>query len=226
MTGDTGISISLARVEVQLARYLEIASRRDRKDLLADIGKELSAIKERLPVTVAAGSAHVPNALSTPRAARSSSVRGRSRCDAPITMLPGVGDKNAKKLTKLGLETVGDVLRFLPRRHIDYSKTMTIREAVGFDTTGEVTVKGIVKDEAVFDGPPARYTIRLADATGSIKVTWFNKFLAHQIRAGDEITISGKLEHGYGMPTATSPEWEKTGAPNLSTGRLDARFTT
>ncbi len=218
LTDDTGVAIALARLDVQLARY-ESALEDERKVQLAEIGKDLATIKDRLAEitpTIAPGPPKPATRASAPHAAVSRQVA----LDSPITLLPGVGDKNAKKLTKLGLETVADVLRFLPRRHIDYSKTMTIRDAVGFDTTGEVTVKGVVKDEAVFDGPPARYTIRLADATGSIKVTWFNKFLAHQIRAGDEITISGKLEHGYGMPTATSPEWEKTGAPNLSTGRL------
>jgi ATP-dependent DNA helicase RecG len=218
LTSDTGVSIALARVDVQLARY-QSATLEERKSHLAEIGKELSTINDRLPGISAPAVPPVQPAPSTRRTARTIPPRQVS-LDAPITLLPGVGDKNAKKLTKLGLGTIGDVLRFLPRRHIDYSKTMTIRDAVGFDTTGEVTVKGIVKDEAVFDGPPARYTIRLADSTGSIKVTWFNKYLAHQIRAGDEITISGKLEHGYGMPTATSPEWEKTGGPNLSTGRL------
>jgi ATP-dependent DNA helicase RecG len=218
LTSDTGVSIALARVDVQLARY-QSATLEERKSHLAEIGKELSTINDRLPGISAPAVLPVQPAPSTRRTARTIPPRQVS-LDAPITLLPGVGDKNAKKLTKLGLGTIGDVLRFLPRRHIDYSKTMTIRDAVGFDTTGEVTVKGIVKDEAVFDGPPARYTIRLADATGSIKVTWFNKYLAHQIRAGDEITISGKLEHGYGMPTTTSPEWEKTGGPNLSTGRL------
>lgn len=218
LTSDTGVSISLARLDVQLDRY-QVSSVEERKTQLADIGRDLAEIRDRLPTLAPASVPPTPRPAPAQRVKRPINAHPVS-LDAPVTLLPGVGDKNAKKLTKLGLETIGDVLRFLPRRHIDYSKTMSIREAVGFDTTGEVTVKGIVKDEAVFDGPPARYTIRLADATGSIKVTWFNKFLAHQIRTGDEITISGKLEHGYGMPTATSPEWEKTGIQNLSTGRL------
>lgn len=221
LTSDTGVSIALARVDLKLERYRTLTVD-ERRVELTEAGQELSSIKSQLPQVVspqqrpdrgprpAAGSTREPRPVSVRQVG----------LESPVTMLPRVGDQVARKLAKLGLATVGDVLRFLPRRHIDYSKTMTIREAVGFDTTGEVTVKGVVKDESIFDGPPARYTIRLADATGSIKVTWFNKFLAHQIHAGDEITISGKLEHGYGMPTATSPEWEKTGAPNLSTGRL------
>lgn len=220
LTGDNGISIALARIDLRLEGYPALAQD-ERREELAQTGKELNELLSRMPVVPAP---LVPRtspqpAGGTTRRAAAASVR-QIRIDAPVTVLPRVGDQVACKLAKLGLETVGDVVRFLPRRHIDYSKTMTIREAVGFDSSGEITVKGIVKDEAVFDGPPARYTIRLADSTGSIRVTWFNKFLAHQIRSGDEITISGKLEHGYGMPTATSPEWEKTGAPNLSTGRL------
>ncbi|MEZ4532506.1 MAG: ATP-dependent DNA helicase RecG [Thermomicrobiales bacterium] len=218
LTGDSGVSISLARIDLQLERYAGTPSD-ERKELLSAIGRDLSAVSDRLPSLPLRPDA-TPTLTRAPKRPAQPAAPRQVSLDAPITTLPNVGEKKAKPLEKLGLRTVGDVLRFLPRRHIDYSKTMTIREAVGFDTSGEVTVKGIVKDEAVFDGPPARYTIRLQDATGSIKVTWFNKYLAHQIRAGDEITISGKLEHGYGMPTATSPEWEKSGGPNLSTGRL------
>ena len=221
LTGDPAVSIDLARLDLRFDDYAALDSE-DRRGELTEIGKQLAELRSKLPREPA------PSPDITPSRQRQAPARAPIRTapsrqvamTAPVTVLPRVGEQVARKLAKLGLMTVGDVVRLLPRRHIDYSKTMTIREAVGFDTTGDVTVKGIVKDEAVFDGPPARYTIRLQDATGSIKVTWFNKYLAHQIRAGDELTISGKLEHGYGMPTATSPEWEKTGAPNLSTGRL------
>ncbi|MCA9860961.1 MAG: hypothetical protein KC438_14625, partial [Thermomicrobiales bacterium] len=221
LSSDSAVSIALARVNLRLAGY-QAADAQKRRVELTEIGQELTQLRDRLS-QLPAGATRPQAPAPSARPSRRSTAAPRSRqlpLDTPVTALPNVGEKNAKKLAKLGLATIGDVLRFLPRRHIDYSKTMTIREAVGFDATGEVTVKGIVKDEAIFDGPPARYTIRLSDSTGSIKVTWFNKYLAHQIHAGDEITISGKLDHGYGMPTATSPEWEKTGTPNLSTGRL------
>lgn len=220
LTGDTALSITLARLDLRLEGYPSLDSD-GRKIELTEIGKQLTEMQQRFPSVPAQQTRPTPSLppVSAPTPARAAPSRQIS-VQSPVTLLPRVGDQIAKKLSKLDLTTVGDLLRFLPRRHIDYSKTMTIREAVGFDTTGDVTVKGIVKDEAIFDGPPARYSIRLQDATGSIKVTWFNKYLAHQIHSGDEITISGKLDHGYGMPAATSPEWEKTGAQNLSTGRL------
>ncbi len=219
LTSDTGISIALARLDLRLDDYVALDTE-GRKAEIAEIGKQLNELSQRLPrVPTESPTRITPSKPAPAKPGRSAPARQVSLA-SPVSALPRVGDQVAKKLAKLGLETVLDVVRFLPRRHIDYSKTMSIREAVGFETTGEVTVKGIVKDEAVFDGPPARYTIRLQDATGSIKVTWFNKYLAHQIREGDELTISGKLEHGYGMPAATSPEWEKTGTTNLSTGRL------
>lgn len=221
LTSDTAVSIELARIDLRLDGYKTLAPEARRAEL-TDIGKHLANLEKSLPreiATTTGGASSANRSAPARKPARPAPVRQVSMA-APVTMLPRVGDQVARKLAKLGLETVGDVVRFLPRRHIDYSKTMTIREAVGFSTSGEVTVRGFVKDEAVFDGPPARYTIRLQDETGSIKVTWFNKYLAHQIRAGDELTISGKLEHGYGMPTATNPEWEKVGGPNLSTGRL------
>src|SRR5687767_8804089 len=52
LTSDTGISIALARLDVQLDRY-QAASGEERKTHLAEIGRDLAAIQDRLPGIVA-----------------------------------------------------------------------------------------------------------------------------------------------------------------------------
>ena len=135
--------------------------------------------------------------------------------------MPRVGDAVAKKLANLGARRVGELLTLSPRRHIDYSRTVKIGSILGFGQRDEVTVKGEVIDLKVIPGPSTtRVTIRLADDTGWVRVTWFNSFIAKQIQPGDVIAVSGLLETGYGPPSFTSPEWERHGGPALSTGRL------
>ena len=144
--------------------------------------------------------------------------------DDPVTKLKGAGGATSKKLAKLGIETVGDLLLLSPRRHIDYSRTIRIGEALNLHQGSDVTVCGRVTDVQLHRGPGApRVTIRLADVSGWVRVTWFNQYLANVLHVGDEIAVSGALEAGYGPLSFTSPEWERvTPAPGggVSTGRI------
>jgi ATP-dependent DNA helicase RecG len=219
------LAMGLARTEAQLASYQEL-SVDARQQLLIEIA---GALKDLLAAArhseLAIGTESSKPALSNPEIApdqrlkRSVTVRPLSP-EASIDSLPKIGPSVGKRLAKLGIESVGDMLRTAPRYHIDYSKTVTIREAVGFGQTGEVTVRGKIADISSFPGPPPRVTVRLADRTGAVRITWFNPYIAKQLAVGDEIAISGSFEHGYGNPTVTNPEWERVGSDGLSTGRL------
>ena len=151
-------------------------------------------------------------------------VQPRLSLDDPVTTLKGAGGATSKKLAKLGVETVGDLLLLAPRRHIDYSRTIRIGEALNLRPGSDVTVRGRVTDVQLHRGPGApRVTIRLADTSGWVRVTWFNQYLANVLHVGDEIAVSGALEAGYGPLSFTSPEWERVGlgaGGGVSTGRI------
>src|SRR4051794_21395735 len=142
----------------------------------------------------------------------------------PITKLKGAGGATSKKLAKLGIATIGDLLFLSPRRHIDYSRTIRIGEALNLRAGSDVTVRGRITDVQLHRGPGApRVTIKLADQSGWVRVTWFNQYLANVFQVGEEIAVSGALESGYGPLSFTSPEWERIGADavgGVSTGRI------
>ncbi len=140
---------------------------------------------------------------------------------APVTDLPGVGKSVADRLDKLHVTTIEDLLNLIPRRHIDYTDTVQIGNALGFGKRGDVTVRGEVTEiKEIYGSGRPRVQIRLADSTGSVRVTFFNTYVGKQLRIGDEIAVSGQLDFGYGAPSFTSPEWERIGGQTLSTGRL------
>jgi ATP-dependent DNA helicase RecG len=144
--------------------------------------------------------------------------------DAPVTELKGAGGATSKKLAKLGVETVGDLLLLSPRRHIDYSRTIRIGEALNLRPGSEVTIRGRVTDVQLHRGPGApRVAIKLADISGWVRVTWFNQYLANVLHVGDEIAVSGTLEAAYGPLSFTGPEWERVSPEaggGVSTGRV------
>jgi ATP-dependent DNA helicase RecG len=142
----------------------------------------------------------------------------------PITKLKGAGGATGKKLAKLGVSTIGDLLYLSPRRHIDYSRTIRIGEALNLRPGSDVTVRGRVTDVQLHRGPGApRVTIKLADQSGWVRVTWFNQYLANVLHIGDDIAVSGALESGYGPLSFTGPEWERVSPDadgGVSTGRI------
>ncbi|MDQ3779670.1 MAG: ATP-dependent DNA helicase RecG [Chloroflexota bacterium] len=203
-----------------------------RQDALVEIANALNAAR---PLLVAREPevpfGKLPGAIAPGRASRATPRQPAATVPVhslelfdPVTKLPRVGPAVAKKLANLNVATVGDMLDLAPRRHIDYSRTEPIGSALGFAHGREVTIHGEVIDIREVRGPgPPRVVVRISDGTGSMRVTWFNQYLAKQLALGDEIAISGAVDASYGAPSFTSPEWEKLAGGDsrtLSTGRL------
>lgn len=228
--------IRLAAIEQRLDEYQHLPVER-RRDALLRIASELKEIRPLLKLAdePATPTGKLNTAIAPGRAQPETSLRRErrqvqsvapARPEDTVRVLPRVGDAVAKKLAKLKIETVEDLLRFAPRLHIDYSRTVKIGSILGFGQHDDVTVRGQVVDVKTFPGPPPRVQVRLADDTGWVKITWFNTFIAKQLAVGDEIAVSGRLETGFGSLSFTNPEWEKVGGPSLSTGRLTPVYRT
>jgi ATP-dependent DNA helicase RecG len=140
---------------------------------------------------------------------------------ATITAIPHLGDKWEKLFAKLDLTTVGDLVRLLPRRHLDYSRTILIGQAALLGSGATVTVRGqITAIKEIHSARSGRVEARLDDGTGWIRVVWFNRFIARTVHEGDEIAVSGTISADYGRPSIDNPEWEFVGKDGLSTGGL------
>jgi ATP-dependent DNA helicase RecG len=109
----------------------------------------------------------------------------------PVTSLKGVGQKIAEKLSRLGAETIWELLYLFPRRYDDY----TLLKPINRLKYGEqVTVIGTIwqtKARRSRTNQPVTECI-INDGTGSIQATWFNQpWLADQLPAGMQIVLSG-----------------------------------
>jgi ATP-dependent DNA helicase RecG len=139
-----------------------------------------------------------------------STVKTSLTLDTPISALAGVGPAYVKRLEKLGIDSVRDLIWHLPRRYDDFSRMPRIREA----KIGEaVSIKGELLQIQAKRSPRKRMSITeavVSDETGAVKATWFNQpYLARSLKAGDEIVLSGKLEYRFGELQMTSPEFEQ-----------------
>jgi len=124
----------------------------------------------------------------TPRALRP------QRLDAGLDSLPGVAATTQRKLGRLGLATVRDVLEHRPRRY----ETAADEVAIAALRQGEeVVISGRVlnvEKRPMRGRRRTRIVARVADHTAALSVTWFNQpWLADRLEPGTEVRLRGKL---------------------------------
>ena len=118
------------------------------------------------------------HALRPPGAARSvaapAPVHRPSELSRPVSSLSGVGPALERKLAKLGLRTLGDLLGHAPHRYEEPVPERRIADLFGEE---EVMVEGVVVRIAS-RRTARRLTIQKAtvrDESGSIAAVWFNQ---------------------------------------------------
>ncbi|MGW8249467.1 MAG: ATP-dependent DNA helicase RecG [Anaerolineales bacterium] len=140
--------------------------------------------------------------------------------DAPVTVLDGVGPRNASTLERLGLKTLRDMLYNFPRRYIDYSRLEPINRLRYGD---QVTIIGTIQRLATHPMPGGnskRVEAILSDGSGSLRITWFNPWVAKRISNGVQVSVSGKIDQYLGRLVMNNPEVEKLDQQQLSTNRI------
>lgn len=144
--------------------------------------------------------------------------------NTPLNKVPGIGYTYAKRLIRLNLFSVSDLINHYPFRYDDFSTVSSALEAqIGQKVTlqGEIwSIKNIytrsrkVLTQAVFN-----------DGTSPIILTWFNSpWLTKQIEAGDHLQVSGKMTKYKNKLSIMAPAWEKLETSQVASPRL-ARST-
>ncbi|MCC7357062.1 ATP-dependent DNA helicase RecG [Candidatus Uhrbacteria bacterium] len=138
----------------------------------------------------------------------------------PIAFIRGLTAQQRKAAALLGCETVGQLLDVFPRRYDDYSRTVPIAEIQdGIPVTVACRVVEIFQVKT-FRRSFILLKAKVADASGTIDVTWFNQpWLLKTLLPGTDIFLSGvvtrrpRLGRGF-----TSPLWELNSPETLAAG--------
>ncbi len=108
-----------------------------------------------------------------------------------VDVLAGVGPAVQKRLAKLGLRTLGDLLRYRPRRYESPAPERRIADLFGDE---DVAIAGeILSVSERRRGRLKILTARVADGSGTISATWFNQpWLARQLQPGKHVRLRGR----------------------------------
>lgn len=110
-----------------------------------------------------------------------------------IRELKGIGEKTEKLFEKLGIYTVGDLLRYYPRGYDVYEEAAPVSE---IEEGRVMTVTGAIYGRVQVSGTRRMQitTLYVKDITGTLRVTWFNMpFLRNTLAKGGLITLRGRI---------------------------------
>ena len=128
----------------------------------------------------------------------------------PIEELPHVGAAYQKKLKKLGIKTVQDLLFYFPARYDDFSNIIPIENVkAGFTVCVQGKVLEI-QNTTSFKKWMNITEALVEDETGIIKALWFNQpHLANTLKEDDLVCLAGKVTLSKNGIYLNNPAYEK-----------------
>ena len=144
---------------------------------------------------------------------------------SPVEALPEVSEAAGRRLRRLGVETVRDLLRHLPmryqREHAESSIDQLAIDAVG-------SARGVVAATRLVPGrgraARTRFEATLEEDGQRLLLTWFNGgYLRDRIHPGMPLRVQGKTALYRGYRQMVNPKWEhieEEASPSMAPGRL------
>lgn len=133
----------------------------------------------------------------------------RDPLDWPVAVLRHVGPEREVQLARLGIHTVGDLLRHRPRRYEDRRRVRRINELEPGQTAvvqGRVAAAGVRKFRR---GRRAVAEVILEDGGGRLHCRWWNlPYMAERFAVGQELLVYGKVR-SIRPATMDHPETEQ-----------------
>jgi ATP-dependent DNA helicase RecG len=148
----------------------------------------------------------------------------------PIEQIPRIGPQYQKKLKKLGIKNVKDLIFHFPRRYEDFSNIIPISELkVGKFCCVQGKILEI-ENTRTWKKRMILTQALVSDKSSTIKTVWFNQpYLTNTLKEGDFVCLAGKVAFGKQGIYLSSPAYEKISLTNnqqpttynlIHTGRL------
>lgn len=123
-----------------------------------------------------------------------------------ISELKGIGEKTEQLFQKIGVHTIGELLRYYPRGYDVYEEPVLISETVAGSVA---TISGMISAKPQVGGNKGMQmtTISLKDSSGVIKAIWFRMpFLRNTLVKEQELILRGRIIEKRGQKILEHPE--------------------
>ena len=125
----------------------------------------------------------------------------------PVIDLPLIGEKRSRALASVGVQTLEDLLYYVPRAYLDRSSVKPIGQLVVGE---ECTVIGEVQRIKLIPAKNRKILkVEISDLSGILTLNWFHgsEWIQKAFQPGDMISVYGKVEF-YRGNTMTHPDFD------------------
>ncbi len=130
--------------------------------------------------------------------------------NTPIEQIARIGPIYQRKLKKLGIKTIQDLLHHFPHRYEDFSNIIPISKIKPNET---VCIQGKILEIKMIRTWKRKMFLTQAvveDETNAVKVVWFNQpYLTNVLKPGDNVCLAGKVALGDKGVHLSNPTYEK-----------------
>jgi ATP-dependent DNA helicase RecG len=128
----------------------------------------------------------------------------------PIQQITGIGPVFQRKLKKLGVKTVNDLLLHFPHRYEDFSKIVPIAKVKAGESC---SIRGKILKIQSSRTWKKKLSITQAiieDQSGAIEAIWFNQpYLIKTLKQGENLILSGRADWNKNGFSLNNPVYEK-----------------
>lgn len=132
-------------------------------------------------------------------------AKGALHPDSPISQLTGAGPKIASIFQQVGVNTLADLLWYMPFRYDDRSIVSSISDITG---KGPWTIRCRVVQARTRKTRYRKSIVEaiVSDDSGSIQCTWFHQpYIAQKLSVGAELFLSGLITYRGSLPVFINP---------------------
>ena len=141
-----------------------------------------------------------------------------ARLQDPVSILKGVGPRRQKQLSQLGIDTLEDLICHFPRGYQDRTKIRHIEDLqIDEPACFQAMVMSTPYTNRIRKGLEVT-KVKVADATGSLNLTFFNQtYTAEQLHYGESYIFYGTVSSDNFGRQMVSPVFERLeDSPNLT----------
>ncbi len=145
-----------------------------------------------------------------------------------VERVQGITGRRVEALAEAGVRTVRDLLHYYPRRYLDRSSVVSIKE-LRADMTSVTVVGTVVGANTVRGRTGYRFELVLQDQySQTMKCVWFKsvQWISKRFAKGDRVAFHGRPQRYGGTFSMAHPDFDKLGKDSaaLDTGRIIALY--
>ena len=129
--------------------------------------------------------------------------------ETSIRFVRGVGEARYEALSRLGIETAGDLLEFFPRGYEERGRTVTIFEAAEGELCSIIVTVAQTSPPKRIKGGKTIVKCLVTDDTGNLELSFFNMpFISKTLAHGKTFRVYGRVKYSLYGKEMTAPKLE------------------